>query len=486
MKKTLITTAILSLSFISSMVHAQPVRVLNQNFESDVIQPTLGYNSYISGWVNSGFGAIGAKAPIEGTDYTDMGDRGQVAFLDHGARLTQAVGTQLQENETYTLSFEAGRPVSELGQQYIVRFKANGLALAQLQVDGDSLAAGAWESKSFSFTASSNMPIGKPLVVEFQNTATVTGQQLHIDNVAVTKAGTGKALPDAPIGDNGLNMIPVNLTLKVPESYDTINDALDYLEGLHIKAGKTVTIKVSNCSTQIFDKPITMTHPQGEQIHIIGNLDSPANCVLNFLDSSGFVAINNHSFGLIDGFHINGRDAANTSGVFADLGGNITLGSNTWVSNFENGVYAYRNGRIFADSTASFSNTQNGYRANLNGLIHANNASSYDNSLDGYQTHNSSYIFADSSTALNNSFRGYFADNAGYLNADNTISTTSGREAYYSHDGSMITAQKAIGTGFSGHRFRAYFISQFDRTNAEVNSLSPGLGRNGNSGSTMK
>lgn len=486
MKKTSITLAILSLSFASSLANAQPVRVLNQNFESDVIQPTTGYNSYISGWVKSGFGAIGAKAPIEGHDYNDMGDRGQVAFLDHGARLTQAVGTQLQENETYTLNFEAGRPASESDQQYIVRFKANGLALAQLQVDGSSLAAGAWESKSLSFTSNKNMPIGKPLVVEFQNAATEAGKQLHIDNVSVTKAGTGLALPDTPIGDNGLDMIPVNLTLKVPESYDTINDALDYLEGLHIKAGKTVTIKVSNCSTQIFDKPITMTHPQGEQIHIIGNLDSPANCVLNFLDSSGFVATNNHSFGLIDGFHINGRDAEGSSGIYADLGGNITLGPNTWVSNFQIGIHASRNGRIIANSTASFSNANTGFYANLNGLIHANNASSYDNSHNGYYADNSAYLIVDSSSSQNNGHRGYFAGNYGYINADNSISSTSGLESYYSHDGSMITAKKAIGTGFSNYRFIAYYISQLDRTDAEIHNITPNAGHNGNSGSTMK
>lgn len=487
MKTIINSLTLVSLSVISSWVNAENIRVLNQNFESDAINPSNGFNSYISGWVNSGYGSIGVKAPTEAADYTDVAAHGQVAFLNEGARLTQTVDADLQNNETYTLTFDAGRPSTELGgQSYIVRFKAYGLALAQLQVDGSAVAPGTWQQKSLSFTSNANMPIGKPLVVEFQNLASTTGNQVHLDNVKISKAGTGDPLPVEPIGDNGLEMVPVNLTLKVPENYTTINDALDYLDNLHIKVGKIVTIKVSDCTNQTFAHPIMIDHPHGESIHIVGDTNAPANCVLSFTGASGFLVDNNHAIGLIDGFQINGTDAAGTRGIWARNGGNITLGSNLWVSNFEQGIYAEKNGQVFADYVASFGNTADGIFASYNGLVRATGASSYDNGGNGYNANHSGFIYVNSSSAQNNGGSGYYSQNQSYIQANNSSSTISANEGYYSINASAIIAKNSNATGFTTNGFRAYYQSFFDRTGNNTTSASPAIGSTGNSMSNMK
>ena len=487
MKNLFINTAVVALSLYGSSALAENISVLNQNFESDAIQPSTGFNSFISGWVNSGYGSIGAKAPLgDGVDYTNIANHGQVAFLNEGARLTQTVGADLQDGETYTLTFDAGRPKSESGQSYIVRFKANGLALAQLQVDGSAVTPGTWEQKSFSFTSDASMPIGKPIVIEFQNLAASTGNQVHIDNVKVSKAGTGTPLPIESLGDNGLDMVPVNLTLKVPESFATINDALDYMDNLHIRVGKTVTIKVSDCTNQIFGQPIEVDHPHGEYIHIVGDTSNPANCKLQFNGSTGFIADDNRSIGLIDGFHINGNDTADTQGVVAKNGANITLGTNMWVSNFENGVQAEKNGRVFAEEVTSFGHTGSGFYAYYNGLIQASGANSYDNTIDGYRAHHSGQIYADYALAQNNLQRGFFGLNSSYISANYASSTSSGNEGFYATDSSAVVAQNASAIEFNPNGFRAYYLSHFDRSGNNTTSASPGIGAGGNSYSWMK
>lgn len=468
----------------SGLALSSDIQILNRNFDSDAIPPNPGYLSHISGWVNSGHGNIGVKAPRgNGVNYHDMGIHGQIGFLQEGARLTQTADTDLQSGETYTLTFDAGKPIGALGQDFMVRFKANGLALAQKQFDSTTVPEGEWATQSFSFTATSDMPIGKPLVIEFQNSAMTSGYELNLDNVYLDGAGTGEPLPPKVEGNNGLIMVGVNLTLKVPEVYADINAALDYMEDKFIKTGKIVTIKVSDCSNQSFAQSIDVAHPNGESIHIIGDTSNPANCVLNFVNS-GFSVGNNHALGLIDGFHINGKDTGN--GIYAHNGGSITVGENVWVSNFSIGLRAYGGGRIFADNVTSFGNTNSGFYADFNGILRAEYANSYDNLVRGYTAYNDGQLFADYSRAKNNLHQGYFSSDRSLLKAEHATSTNNTQQGYYAHNFSALITRFSSASGNGATDFYAHFMGFVDRVGDKGGSYSPFIGTEANAESILK
>ena len=178
---------IFSRIFIILLIHSNTAEANEKDTEST---PTIftGSSINLKSWIKFGTGTLGAKVPLDGIEYHNLGSRGEVVFLNEGAGISQKVGVTLKENETYTITFDSGRPRAELGQYYIVRFTANGLALAHLQVTSRSTSPGKWKKQTLSFTATPDMPLGEPLEIEFQNIAATTGYQLHLDNITVTKS----------------------------------------------------------------------------------------------------------------------------------------------------------------------------------------------------------------------------------------------------------------------------------------------------------
>lgn len=490
--KTFTLVGFAPLAFASNVL-AQDILVLNHNFDSDAIPPNPGYLQHISGWVSSGFGDIGVKAPNH-HQYHSIGNHGQVAFLTAGARLTQTAPVNLQQGETYTLSFDAGTPLNftpgDAAPQYMVRFKADGLVLGQKQLSAST--PGEWQSHTVSFTGDNTMPVGKPLVLEFYNTATVSSNasndayELHIDNVTLKGDGKGAPLPPRTVGDNGLTMVGVNLTLKVPEVFPTIPDALNYMKDKFIKVGKTVTIKVSDCTNQRYSQPIYVDHPNGDSIHIIGKSDNPADCVLNFNDSSGFVVNNTNVLGFINGFHLNGSDADSTRGIYAVHGSHINIGSGMWVSNFANGVEASANSSIVATGVTSFGNKYQGFNSVHSSAIYAEEARGYDNGQRGFNSEYDSVMLANHSESFNNKYQGYFSNQHSLLSAENASSRNNSREGMYAHGMSMISARFASASSNGATAFHSHHMSLLDRQQYQGGSTSPAIGAQGNNGSVTR
>ena len=163
---------------------AENITVLNHNFEHDAIPPEPGYTTHITGWVNSGFGGIGIFAPEEnGSGYLNMGGRAQIAYLNHGGRISQTASASLIEGEIYTLTFDIGQRIVFNNPHFVARIKSQGETLAQLHSDSFNIQSGEWTTQSFSFTATSDMPIGNSIVVEFQNLATESGRHLSLIHI---------------------------------------------------------------------------------------------------------------------------------------------------------------------------------------------------------------------------------------------------------------------------------------------------------------
>lgn len=430
---TLKSTIFLVILLTSNAVLAR-ANILNQNFESDVIPLDPGYTTRISGWVSSGTGRVGVNAPIGSSiHYHSVGNQVQVAYLDKGGRLSQATDLLLTRGQTYSLTFDAGQRLDQTGSHFVARIKADGLILAQIHSNRFNLTAGHWHTQTLSFNATSDMPAGKPIIVEFQNLATTVGYQANIDNINLTES----VEPVETIQNSQLTTIYKDTTLSVPNAFSDINAALKFLQNKHIKPGKIVTIKVDDCNNQIYNRPIDITHPNGNAIQIIGNTNDPSQCVLQFNNSHGIKVTNGYALGLINGFKLQGNNQTNKYGLFASKKGLINSGTNMIVTYFSYGLYAENNANIFAQGITVTESEEVGIYAKNRALIYAPNSTSRYNHI-GFLVDTNATMETSSADASYNTSHGFQAQNGSFLHTDSSQSEFNGGNGYSSINNSYI------------------------------------------------
>lgn len=470
------TVCALILPFVAS---ANDVRVLNHNFESDAIPLSPNYTSFISGWVKKGAGSIGVYIPENDIDYTNVGGRGQSAFLKAAGKFNQAAKAKIISGETYTLTFDVGRPLSQTDLSLIARINANGLVLAQLQLNSTQVESGTWGIHSLTFTATETMPIDSNVVVEFQNLSLDPLNQFDIDNVTLSTTSTAALIEPGTPPPKTLSIVSEMTTLTVPTDYADINVALRYLDDKYINNNVTVTIQVNDCSNQVYYNPITIAHPQGKQIEIIGNVADLNACVLQFNDSNGFVISGNYNVKKINGFHIKGNRVIDTDGILASKGGAIMLGASTKVSDFHTGIKASYGGKIYANTVLSNFNTGAGMMSQFNGYIQANNSQSNDNNLHGYYSVDGGKMELSNSKAANNGFHGYSADAFGNIKSNNSEASGNISAGFYASAKSFLDATGSISNNnFIGFHceYSAYLIQTNSTNEGNSTAHTPTIG----------
>ncbi len=198
-----------------------------------------------------------------------------------------------------------------------------------------------------------------------------------------------------PIG----GIISENVVLSVPDDFNTINEALDWLDLKSISKDSIVTIEVADGTYSNYDT-IVVDHPYGRQIEIIGNTSNPSAVVLNFANfTSGVSLLDGMVLGLFDGFTMNGgTNPGDSSGISAERNSNIKCGNNVVIDGFYRGVFArwasfvqiknsivrncvytgldsWSGSTIRADGSSVTGNGSNGVYANANGSIFIPNGS---------------------------------------------------------------------------------------------------------------
>ncbi len=154
-------------------------------------------------------------------------------------------------------------------------------------------------------------------------------------------------------------LIRHNMTITVPgnfpggfqsecvkgESIHSIQRALYCLNDTMISPSAIVTIKVIQNNMNDDQNTITVNHPNGSQIDIVGDCGREP-CTLNFKNgSSGFVVSHGHTLGLLSNFIIKGTKKSGKAGILAIDASSIKLGTNT-VSGFHTGIEANSNSVI--------------------------------------------------------------------------------------------------------------------------------------------
>lgn len=175
---------------------------------------------------------------------------------------------------------------------------------------------------------------------------------------------------DPILGDNSywaLYRVRYNTTLAVPTVFPTIPAALDWLSTADIDELATVTITVANDTYALTTTQLNLNHPQGSRIRLIGNVTTPASCVLTFTAlpspptgelsfDSGSIYINGgHNFGEIDGFTINKAGGAAVFGHCAILAYNasIVVGKNMVINGFWAQLASAKGGSVLAIGTTA-------------------------------------------------------------------------------------------------------------------------------------
>lgn len=460
---------LIGILLVSNLTFAGNVSILNQNFESDVVPSIPGHTSSIAGWVNSGTGGIGVLVPAaNGIHYSSISDKEQVAFLDAAGRISQTTKVPIVEGETYTLTFDHGWRSDQLAQHFVVRLKANGFVLAQKHSENFSTTKGNWSTESLTLIADSTMPLYMPLVVEFQNLSVVPELQANIDNIQLNISGTGVVqLPQNSL--EGIALITEDTILQVPETFMDIHAALNHLDNKRIQAGSKVTIAVSDCSNQSYSQSININHPNAQAIHIVGDVNAPESCTLQFNGSSGIVVADGNQLGSINGFTIQGDLTPSTIGLHASNAGVLNTGINLVISSFERGivaehdasviannvivenntdigVYSYSGGYVAANSAISRSNGA-GFVAEGASVIEASHAEAYTNTGNGFVSLYNSTLIANNSASQSNLDNGYFSKGRSVIEAKDSVANNNTNKGYFATDASFQDIKNSLASG---------------------------------------
>lgn len=449
------------------------LQVLNHNFESDLINSTQHYNSNVIGWQSTGLGETGVSAPLESGEYLTSNERGQVAFLQGGGELSQVLQVPLEDQVTYKATFDVGRPVNSNSDKLIAKFESQGLVLGYTQVDVSMIPQGTWQSHSIQFTTSSDMPTNKSVSVSFLNRATNPLHALHLDNVEVTKTGVPGALR---LEKTGMGIISEDIVLRVPEDFSYISDALDELHKHFIRADKIATIKVSNCTQQTLTEPLFVKHPQGENIHIIGNTQFPEKCQINVSGTNGLHVNEGKQLGLLNGFTFNNANTESTSstGLIVSKNANATLGEKMVFKGFGSAIKAERKGSIFANGV-KFDNNKNDVEALLGGVVQAENTTSTNNQNFGFYAHKAGRIYAQGANVQNLEGTAFYSVSQSYINANNATSSSKN----YDFIAQRTSAISAVNTNVlipEQYSAYAYDLSHINRDGSNAVLTYPEIG----------
>jgi len=267
----------------------------------------------------------------------------------------------------------------------------------------------------------------------FQNSGTGSVARTYQSKFSdfVTVADFGTAAQAASAASGGYFLVPsgTSVTLNVPSQFSTITAALTAIQNWQIYG--SVTIQVAD-GTYSVPGQVTLSHPFGENIHIIGDTTTPANCILNFSGTNGFYVPPGFSFGEINGFYIkNVGTKTLTTGVFTNSGTISKLGPNLTIDSFYYNISELYGGVINAAGTAgAFVTVKNGGDANIwayqGGQINAQyavstGASDASNNLGfGALAEQGGVIEYTNGTATGNYIGGIAAYSNGFVRAENT------------------------------------------------------------------
>ncbi len=157
----------------------------------------------------------------------------------------------------------------------------------------------------------------------------------------------------------------------VGREFQTPQEALDALDHYRLANDVVLTIALDNADYAMTES-LEITHPDGDRIHLIGNVANPAAVRMMWTgDVDGVVVRNGNSLGLLDGVTLDGDRASGTdrAGVLSDRGAVVGLGDHVVVADWNDGVHARHGGTVIGGSGGvEIDNVESGVRSTHNGF----------------------------------------------------------------------------------------------------------------------
>jgi len=433
-------TRLIQLLFIASFASfglqaSEAIRVLNRNFEFDLLPEHDNKTNNVTGWVKLDRGESGVYLPDFDFNYSldySAPSYALVAFLDASGGIKQRTPEELKLNETYTLNFDTGWRDDQMDLHFVVRIKAGEQVIKEVFSRDLTIERGKWHNNQVKIETDASMPIGEPITIEFQNLALFSDYQVNLDNIEFYRGK--KDFLQQSHNKQSVQLITESITYQIPEQFEYYYQLDNYLRNRQIVSPALVTIEVNDCSNFSF---YGLAHPNGDSIQIIGNQASPESCVLRNsirLDSK-------HSLGLLDGFTIQGNNWNKSIGIRASKMATINLGSSMIIRGFERGIVAELDSSVTADGVVVEDNSGIGFHATTGSHISANNAISRNNG-QGFVAEADSVIEANNAEAFNNAGDGFVSKYRGTLHANNSIADAN-ENGYRSHGRAIINAHGA-------------------------------------------
>lgn len=246
----------------------------------------------------------------------------------------------------------------------------------------------------------------------------------------------------------------ITTTLNVPSVYATIQAALDYIEDKTISAGSTVTIQVAD-GTYNLSAGLTINHPQGSLIRLVGNETTPANVVLS-VAGAGFDCLtvsNGHTLGYLNGFKfyktVKALAADNTTAILANNGATIICGDDIVVDNWYYGIAARNGSTIECDYAQVDHSGDVGIWAFCGSFVQCRNAVS-NNAIDvannlgfGIQAEYGSSVDCQSASATGCRIAGIAALSNSHVRSLSSTTSTNTGSGLLARDGGTIEAHGA-------------------------------------------
>lgn len=144
------------------------------------------------------------------------------------------------------------------------------------------------------------------------------------------------------------------VTLNVPSAFATTQAAWDAISQWVISNKGNVIIQHAD-GTYTLGAGVSLNHPFGRRIQVLGNVTTPDNCVITVAGAptfDAFVVSNGAALGLLDGFKFDlaskAGQANNATAVLALNGGEIICGSHIKTNNWYYGIAARHGSYIYA------------------------------------------------------------------------------------------------------------------------------------------
>ena len=150
----------------------------------------------------------------------------------------------------------------------------------------------------------------------------------------------------ATLDAEAVRLIASSTSLNIPADFATPQAALDYLDGFAIARDAVVTLQFA-AGTHALTEAISIRHPDGDRIHLIGDPSDSSAVVLQFPGTDGVFLINGSRLGGIDGLTLQGDGAAGV-GVRLMRQSSAFISPGVVIDGFNTGIQVVSNSSVVA------------------------------------------------------------------------------------------------------------------------------------------